>query len=121
MRVEGLANDTDARIERLELVNGSRMQAFLPHRAYHRIAWLNDDRFALFSDGYSPANDMPDAMEGFPPALIVDPQCARAGQCPAIESYRDMKPLDSNGSFLGVRALGDCYRIDGAAQLATGL
>ena len=110
VRVEGLNNDTEARVETLDLVSGTGDRAFLPERAYHHVSWLGDQSYALFSEGYVAENDMPAAREGFPPVLLVDPVCAAAGSCRAIDSYGQMQPLDDAGGFIGVGSLVDCFR-----------
>ncbi|KRA84472.1 WD40 repeat domain-containing protein [Altererythrobacter sp. Root672] len=110
VRVEGLNNDLQARVETLDLVSGAGGRAFLPERAYHRVNWLGEQNYALFSEGYDVTNDMPVAQEGFPPALVVDPACAAAGTCPAIDSYWQMQALDDAGDFIGLGSLEPCYR-----------
>jgi hypothetical protein len=112
VRVEGLNNDTEARIETLDLVSGTGDRAFVPERAYHHVSWVGGQSYALFSDGYAGENDSPVAMEGFPPALVVDPACAAAGTCRKIASYAQMQPLDDAGSFIGVGSLASCYRFE---------
>lgn len=111
VRVEGLMNDTRARVETLDLASGTAGSAFQPDRAYHRVGWLGAARYALFSEGYAATNDTPEAMAGFPPALVVDPACvAAAGRCAAVDSHWQMEPLDDAGSFIAIGSLAGCYR-----------
>jgi len=112
VRVEGLNNDTEARVETLDLVSGTGDQPFVPGRAYHHVNWVGEQSYALLSDGYAAENDMPAAQQGFPPALVVDPACAAAGNCQTIDSYSQMQSLGGAGSFIGVGELADCFRFD---------
>jgi len=79
VRVEGLDNETRARVETLDLSSGSGGPAFTPERAYHHVQWLDTTRYLLGSQGYDATNDTEAAMAGFPPALLVDPACAARG------------------------------------------
>jgi WD40 repeat protein len=110
VRVEGLLNDTRAQVETLDLVNGSAGRTFEPERAYHRIGWIGRDRYALFSEGYAATNDMPDALAGFPKALVVDQGCAAKRTCATIDSHWQMQPLDDAGSFVAAGSIDSCYR-----------
>lgn len=107
VRVEGLRNDTRARVEVLDLYNGSGQAAYSPERAYHKVRWLDADNYALSSAGYNATNDVGDA---FPPVLIINPACATSGDCKIIPSYGEMEPFVEVGSFLGVGSLEGCYR-----------
>jgi WD40 repeat protein len=110
VRVEGLLNETRARVETLDLSSGSGDRAFSPARAYHRVRWLDAQRYLLLSEGYDASNDMPDAMAGFPPALVVDPGCAMRGGCVAIASRWQMQPT-ADGGFVALGSIADsCFR-----------
>jgi len=110
VRVEGLRNDTQARIEVLELAEARSREALEVKRAYHEVRWLGSERYALFSEGYKATDDTDDAMEGFPPALIVGNDCARLGGCPSVPPFAGMEPVDDAGGFLGIFSLASCYR-----------
>ncbi|WP_416908645.1 MAG: hypothetical protein ACMVO5_03250 [Polymorphobacter sp.] len=110
VRVEGLRNDTEARVEVLELAAGRSWPSFSAFRAYHQVKWLGAARYALISEGYRATDDTDDAMQGFPPTLIIDRDCARAGTCPGISPYAGLTPTDEDGGFLGIFSLADCYR-----------
>ncbi|WP_334177934.1 caspase family protein [Pseudoxanthomonas sp.] len=110
VRVEGLDNETRARVETLHLANGSGDRAFTADRAYHHVEWLDTTRYLLGSDGYDATNDMPDAQAGLPPALMVDPPCAARNDCPSIESRWQMRLADGGALVaLGSVATG-CFR-----------
>ena len=110
VRVEGLDNETRARVEMLDLSNGSGDRAFTPERAYHHVQWLDATHYLLGSDGYGATNDTDAAMAGFPPTLLVDPACAARGDCTATESRWQMRPADAGG-LLGLGSLADsCFR-----------
>lgn len=110
VRVEGLRNDTEARVEVLELAEARSREALEIKRAYHEVRWLGSDRYALFSEGYKVTDDTDDAMEGFPPALVIGEDCAQSGQCPSVAPYAGMEPVDDTGGFLGIFSLEACYR-----------
>ncbi len=110
VRVEGLANETRARVETLDLSSGSGGIAFTPERAYHHVRWLDATRYLLGSEGYNATNDTEAAMAGFPQALLVDPACAARADCPAIESRWQMRPADAGG-LVALGSLTDsCFR-----------
>ena len=111
VRVEGLSNETEARVSVLDMMAGTSREPFEPSRAYHRVSWLGDGSFALSSQGYDATNDMPAAQVGFPPTLVVDAGCARSGTCRAIDAYGEMTPLDDAGGFIGLASLAGCYRL----------
>ena len=110
IRIEGFNEDTAARVQTLDLVNGTGDRAFQAG-AYHRVSWVGEQSYALFSEGFATDNDTPAAMAGFPPALIVDPACAATGDCRKVESYGLMQALDDDGSFVGVGSFKDCFRM----------
>ena len=97
VRVEGLQSETRAQVETLDLSSGAGERAFTPERAYHSVRWLNATRYLLGSNGYDATNDTEAAMAGFPPALLVDPACAARGQCTAVESRWQMRPVAGGG------------------------
>lgn len=110
VRVEGLVNETRARVETLDLGNGSGDRAFTPERAYHHVRWLDATRYLLGSHGYDATNDTEAAMAGIPPALLVDPGCALRGDCRAIDSRWQMRPVAGDG-FIALGSLGfACFR-----------
>ncbi len=110
VRVEGLQNETRARVETLDLASGSGDRTFMPERAYHYVRWLDATRYLLGSDGYDATNDTEAAMAGFPPALLVDPACAARGDCTAVESRWQMRPAKAGG-LVALGSLSDgCFR-----------
>lgn len=110
VRVEGLDNETRARVEKLDLSNGSGDRAFTPERAYHHVQWLDATHYLLGSDGYFATNDTEAALAGFPPALLVEPACAARGDCTATQSRWQMRPADAGG-LLALGSLADsCFR-----------
>ncbi len=110
VRVEGLDNETRARVETLDLSSGSGDRAFTPERAYHHVRWLDTKRYLLGSEGYGATNDTEAAMAGFPNALLVDPDCAARGDCAAVDSRWQMRPADAGGLVaLGLLA-NNCFR-----------
>lgn len=115
VRVEGLQNETRARVETLDLASGTGARAFEPARAYHHVRWLDATRYLLGSHGYDATNDTPDAAEGFPPALRVDPACIARGPCTAIESRWQMHAA-LHGGLVALGPLTDtCFRGRAAA------
>ncbi len=115
VRVEGLDNETLARVETLDLSSGSGDRAFTPERAYHHVRWLDATRYLLGSHGYGATNDTEAAMAGFPPALLVDPACAAREDCTAVESRWQMRPA-GDGGLVALGTLADgCFhaRTDG--------
>ncbi|MBW8367964.1 MAG: WD40 domain-containing protein, partial [Arenimonas sp.] len=110
MRVEGLVNETQARVETLDLSSGSGDRSFTPERAYHHGQWLDSTRYLLGSYGYFATNDTEAALAGFPPALLVDPACAARGDCRTVESRWQMRPA-RDGGLVALGSLADgCYR-----------
>ena len=110
VRVEGVQNETRARVETLDLASGSGDRTFMPERAYHYVRWLDATRYLLVSDGYDATNDTEAAMAGFPPALLVDPACAARGDCTAVESRWQMRPAKAGG-LVALGSLADgCFR-----------
>ncbi len=110
VRVEGLDNDTRARVETLDLASGSGGRSFTPGRAYHRARWLDETRYLLESDGYEASNDTEAAQQGIPPSLLVDAACVARGDCLAINARWQMRPLaDDRLVALGLLA-GSCFR-----------
>lgn len=112
LRVEGIGNDTETRVEAIDLTNGARHPAFVPQRAYHHVTWLDERRYALLSDGYRATDDTPDAS-GFPATLVVDPACANANRrtaCASLPAYAFMQAIDDEGGFVGAGSLADCFR-----------
>ncbi len=105
-------NHSRATAQVLDLVNGNRLPAYKPQRTYQAVSWLGGERFAMFSRGYSPSNDLPDAQLEFPPVRIVDQQCARSDSCARVASFGNMVPLGDTGAFAGVGSLAGCYRMD---------
>lgn len=110
VKIESLKNDTESRIETLDVYSSTETNGFLPGRPYHDVRWLSEGRYTLFSNGYVATNDMPKALEGFPPALIVDQDCAKDDSCSAVESYGDMQALSGENQFLGVGSLSGCFK-----------
>ena len=110
VRVEGLQNETRARVETLDLSSGTGDRAFAPERAYHHVRWLDATRYLLGSHGYDATNDTDAAMAGFPPALLVDPACAARGDCAMVESRWQMRPANGGG-LVALGSLGSaCFR-----------
>ena len=110
VRVEGLVNETRARVETLDLSSGAGERAFAPERAYHSVRWLDANRYLLGSHGYDATNDTEAAMAGFPPTLLVDPACAARGNCTAIDPRWQMRPV-SGGGFVALGSLEfACFR-----------
>lgn len=110
VRVEGLANETRARVQTLDLSSGSGELFFTPERAYHHVRWLDATRYLLGSFGYTATNDTDEAMAGFPRALLIDQECAARADCPAIESRWQMRPADAGG-LVALGSLADsCFR-----------
>jgi WD40 repeat protein len=109
VRVEGLHNETRARVETLDLSSGSGEPSFTPERAYHAVRWLDASRYLLGSHGYTATNDTDEAMAGFPPALLVDLDCAARGNCTAIETRWQMRPAAAGG-LVGLGSADSCFR-----------
>ena len=110
VRVESFKEETQARVQTLDLSSGTGARAFTPERAYHHVQWLDTTRYLLGSDGYDATNDTDAAMAGFPPALLVNPTCAAAGECVGIESRWQMRPADA-GALVALGSLADsCFR-----------
>jgi hypothetical protein len=110
VRVEGLDNDTRARVETLDLSSGSGERAFTPERAYHHVRWLDTARYLLGSEGYGATDDTPDAAAGFPPALFVEPACAARGDCANVESRWQARDA-GGGALVALGPLdGACFR-----------
>ncbi|HSD17538.1 MAG TPA: caspase family protein [Thermomonas sp.] len=110
VRVEGLQNETRARVETLDLASGTGDRAFVPERAYHHVRWLDATRYLLESHGYDASNDTEAAMAGVPPALLVDPACAARGDCAAVDPRWQMRPL-AGGWLAALGSLGAaCFR-----------
>lgn len=110
VRVESFEQETQTRVQTLDLSSGSGGPAFTPARAYHHAQWLDTTRYLLGSDGYDASNDTEAAMAGFPPALLVDPACAAGGDCVALESRWQMRPADAGG-LVALGSLADsCFR-----------
>jgi dipeptidyl aminopeptidase/acylaminoacyl peptidase len=107
VRVESLGNQTRTRIEAMDLTSGTPLAGQIKGNPYQRVNWLGEDRFVLFSDGYGESDN--GAVSSFPPAMIVDPECAKAGHCPGVASYGNMVALGDAGSFLGTRSLEGCF------------
>lgn len=110
VRVEGLDNETRARVEILDLASGSGERTFTPERAYHHVRWLDATRYLLGSDGYAPTNDTEAVVGGFPRALLVEPACAARADCVSIESRWQMRPADGGLVALGSLADDACFR-----------
>ena len=111
VRVESLFNETRARVETLDLSSGSGGRAFTPERAYHHVRWLDATRYLLGSNGYEATNDTESAMAGFPPALLVDDDCAAGDDCTAVESRWQMRSAEGGGLVaLGSLASGACFK-----------
>lgn len=109
VRVEGLHNETRARLETLDLASGTGERAFEPARAYHHVRWLDATRYLLGSHGYDATNDTADAA-GFPLALRVDPACIARAPCAAFESRWQMHAT-ADGGLVALGALTDsCFR-----------
>ena len=110
VRVEGLNNETRARVETLDLSSGSGNRQFTPDRAYHHVRWLDATRYLLGSQGYDATNDTEAAMAGFPPALLVDPACAARGDCSAVDSRWQMRRA-AGGGLVALGSLAEsCFR-----------
>ena len=110
VRVESFQQETQSRVQTLDLSSGNGDRAFTPERAYHHVRWLDATRYLLGSDGYDATNDTEAAMAGFPPALLVDSACATRGHCAAIESRWQMRP-GANDALVALGSLADnCYR-----------
>lgn len=113
LRIEGLQSESRARVEMLDLGNGSGAPAFATQRAYHEVRWLDAAHYLLGSQGYDASNDTEEAMAGFPPALLVDADCARGGDCTQVESRWQMRPLVDGGLVALGSLSGGCYRARG--------
>ncbi|MEF9978050.1 MAG: caspase family protein [Thermomonas sp.] len=110
VRIEGIQSDTRARVETLDLSSGAGERAFTPQRAYHAVRWLDATRYLLGSHGYDATNDTEAAMAGFPPALLVDPACSAHGNCTAVDSRWQMRPM-AGGGFVALGSLEfACFR-----------
>jgi len=90
------------RIETLNIAEGSAEPPVILDRHYSEVEMLDDERFAIMSDWDMPGSSPEYGVLKSAPVLIVDRNCARAGDCPGIESYQKMVSFDGKGSFLGV-------------------
>lgn len=110
VRLEGLDNETRARVETLDLSADTGDAAYVPERAYHHVRWLDATRYLLGSDGYVATNDTDVAMAGFPPAQLVDPACSAKGACESIASRWQALPA-GDGALVALGSLADgCFR-----------
>jgi len=99
-----------SRVETLDLSNGNREPVFAPTRAYHQVRWQDATNYLLTSEGYIATNDTEEAMAGFPPALLVDPECTLRGNCPAIDSRWQMQSAGA-GALVALGSLANyCYQ-----------
>jgi hypothetical protein len=113
VRVESIRNKTDASVQVLDLEDGTRTPAFKPGAAYHRARWLDTESYLLSSLGYTATNDV--APPGFPPVLIVTPDCSVAGasrSCAPIPAHGLMQPIGVGGRFIGIGSLQGCFMYD---------
>jgi hypothetical protein len=117
VRVEGINNETQARVEVLDLASGSGEPTFSLERAYHHVLWLDATRYLVGSYGYGATNDTEAAMAGFPPARLVDAACAARGDCPAVESRWQMMPSEEGGLVALGSLAGGCYLAHGRGSV----
>jgi len=102
----------NSRVETLDLSNGNREPVFAPTRAYHQVRWQDATNYLLTSQGYIATNDTEEALAGFPPALLVDPECTVRGNCPAIDSRWQMQSAGA-GALVALGSLANyCYQWD---------
>ena len=108
LRLESIRNETASRVQQLDIDSGAA-SSFSPDGAFHRVEWLEGERYALFSHGYNVTNDV--AQGGLPPAMLVDPACSAAGgkACSRVAAHAMMRPLGTD-IFVGAGSLRDCFR-----------
>lgn len=112
IRLESLASATKARVQWLDLTNGLAQPKVETRMAYHRLMWLDANQYAVFSRGYQATDDLNTGF-GFPPAMIVDRECANLNldrPCRTVPAHALMQPLDNKGGFIGAGSLANfCY------------
>lgn len=89
------------RVEMIDIAGNSAAPPMVLDRHYIEVMMLDDDRFAILSDWDMPGSSPTHGVLGSAPVMVVDPDCARAGNCSELESYQQMVSLDGQGSFLG--------------------
>jgi WD40 repeat protein len=89
------------RVEMIDIAANSAAPPMVLDRHYTEVLMLDDDRFAILSDWDMPGSSPTYGVLGSAPVLVVDPDCARAGNCSEFESYQQMVSLDGQGNFLG--------------------
>jgi WD40 repeat protein len=111
--VESLRNDTDARVQVLELRSGARTPALSAGGPYHRARWVDDENFVLSSYGYNVTDDIEEHLrDGVAPSILVDSTCALAGSvkdCLKIPAHGLARPVGAPGRFIGTGSLKGCY------------
>ena len=115
--LEGLRNDTDARVQVLELRSGARKAALPLQGPYHRVRWADGENFVLSSYGYKVTDDIEAHLkEGVAPSILVDSRCARTGSvdgCLKIPAHGLARPIGASGRFIGTSSLQGCFRAPG--------
>lgn len=116
--LESLRNETDARVQVLELRSGARKTALSLQGPYHRVRWTDGESFVLSSYGYKVTDDNEEHLaEGVAPSILVDSKCARAGgvnDCLKIPAHGLARPIGASGRFIGTGRLQDCFWAPGS-------
>ena len=115
--VESLRNDTDARVQVLELRSGARTPALSAGGPYHRARWIDGESFVLSSYGYNVTDDIEEHLrDGVAPSILVDSRCALAGNvkdCLKIPAHGLARPVGAPGRFIGTGSLNGCFESNG--------
>lgn len=102
VKLQAVNSFNETRVEALDLSNGAAQSPYDLDRHYGQVWALDDDRYAVTSEGDLPRSSDEYGILDNPPTIVVDPDCARRGGCRQIESYEQMRPFDGAGNFLGV-------------------
>ena len=115
--LESLRNETDARVQVLELRSGARKKALALQGPYHRVRWIDGEDFVLSSYGYAVTDDIEEHLEqGVAPSILVDSRCARTGSvdgCLKMPAHGLVRPIGGSGRFIGTGSLRGCFRARG--------
>lgn len=104
VKLQAVKSFNQTRVEALDLSNGAAQPPYDLDRHYSKVWVLDDNRYAVIGDDAAGnSTKYANYEEPVKPAsLIVDPHCAKFGDCRQIETYEQMLPFDTEGNFLGV-------------------
>lgn len=92
-----------------DLSAGANVSVVQADNAYHRVEWIDGEKFLMVSKGYDRANTL-SISNGFPRAMVGTPECEGPDRaCPTLPHYTFLAALAEPDEFIGYRPGDGCF------------